>query len=276
MSQSIKTQIVIITAGEAKKLLGNNTHNRSISKGNIETIKTSLLRGEWKLNGEAIKIAKDGKILDGQHRLLACAETGISFKTLLVTGLENETQDTMDSGKSRSHADVLSLAGYKNAHALSALVTATIRAEQWHLRAAFLSTGAYPVTRKQVLDHVEASGQYLQDLVRTSIRFNKIGLAATSAALLKHTFSSLGEDGPQDADHFFEKLLVGDGLEKGSPILALRNELMKLRDAKGTRDKVYIAAITIKAWNKFRAGEQAMFIRFTPGGANPEKFPEPK
>src|SRR5690625_1412976 len=120
MSKHIKHETVVITAEKATILLGSNTHNRSISKSNLRSIKNSLLRGEGKFNGEAIKIAADGTILDGQHRLLACKETGISFKTLLITGLPADIQHTMDSGKTRSHGDVLKLAGYTNSIKLAA------------------------------------------------------------------------------------------------------------------------------------------------------------
>ncbi len=47
----------------------------------------AMKSGEWKYNGESIKVCTDGSLLDGQHRLEACIESGVTFDTLLVTNL---------------------------------------------------------------------------------------------------------------------------------------------------------------------------------------------
>lgn len=65
----------------------------------------------WKMNGEAIKFSNTGRLLDGQHRLLACVESGCSVRTLVIRGLPEDTQETMDAGKSRTMANVLELKG---------------------------------------------------------------------------------------------------------------------------------------------------------------------
>jgi hypothetical protein len=72
-----------------------------------------MRRGEWRVNGEAIKISRDGKILDGQHRLMAVLEADVAIETLVITGLEPEAQETMDQGRARSLADVFKLRGEK-------------------------------------------------------------------------------------------------------------------------------------------------------------------
>lgn len=276
MSHDIKTNIVTVTAEDAERLLARNTRNRKVSRTALEQIKASLVRGEWKLNGEAVKVASDGTILDGQHRLYACVETGISFPTLLITGLEHDTQDTMDTGKVRSHADVLALNGYANATTLAATVVAIIRAERYSIKAAMSSSGgsaAWPVTRKQMLDRLD-SEPTLTDIANFGKKYGRIGLSGRAASTLFYFFSKIDAD---DAEHFFSKILTGDGLERGNPILTLRNHLITLKDdSKGERNLRYVAAVTIKAWNKFREGEQLSQMKFRTGGANPEVFPEPR
>ena len=46
--------------------------------------------------------------MNGYHRLSACIEAGVPFRTLLVTGVPHETWTTVDTGKVRSAGDVLS------------------------------------------------------------------------------------------------------------------------------------------------------------------------
>jgi len=273
MSHNIKTSIVTISAERANELYGKNTNNRNISPANLAQIENSLRRGEWKLNGEAIKIAEDGTVLDGQHRLAACIKTGIPFETLLITGLPLETQVTMDSGKARSPGDVLKLEGFPAPKNLASVIVGVIRAERYGLRAAVAQAASgYPVSRKQVLDRAKQD-PHMQDLMRQSTKFNKIGLPGQTAAILMQEFSKIDSE---DADFFFDKLLAGDGMERGYPILTLRNQLWAIKtSSKGTRNRAYIAALTIKAWNKFRDGESASLLKFVQGGAKPEAFPEP-
>ena len=53
-------------------------------------------------------------MLDGQHRLRACVETGISFETVLVTGLPDAVFTTLDQGSKRTLAQMLALGKVKN------------------------------------------------------------------------------------------------------------------------------------------------------------------
>lgn len=272
ISNTIKTDIVTVTPEIARKLLEQNTRNRKVSKGNYATVLEAMSAGEWELNGEAIKIARNGQILDGQHRLMVCSEHEIPFQTLVVYGLPAETQDTMDTGKSRSAADVLSIEGYPSANNLSSITMAIIRSERWSLKAAVSSANSfYAITPKQVLSRVQAEPS-LCDLVRYAASVRRCGLSSKLVGVLFYNFSKIDQD---DAEFFFNSLRDGDGLERGNPIHTLREQLMAIKHGtRGSVNMTYLAAITIKAWNKFRDGEECRQLKFRSGGANPEKFPE--
>lgn len=267
---TLSVQTITITPEYAEKLLGRNTHNRKVSPTNLARVKHALLRGEWKLNGEAIKIAADGRILDGQHRLLASVETGLSFETLVISGLDSETQNTMDTGKSRTLPDVLGLAGYGSASSLAATIAGVIRLQRHGARISLHASSAYPVSVTEAMARLQSEPS-LEDLARETKKFGRIGLPGRVASVLYYYFSTIDAT---DADYFFEKLFAGDSLDRGNPILTLRNALIASKTTKGSANPVHLAAITIKAWNKYRAGESASILRFTPGGANPEAFPE--
>lgn len=273
MSNTIKTEVVTISPETARELLTQNTRNRKVSKANYGKVLEAMSAGEWELNGEAIKISRDGSILDGQHRLLVCAENDLSFQTLVVYGLPSETQDTMDTGKSRGASDVLAINGYKSTANLASIVTGIIRTEKYGLRASTYSGAhSYQVTPKQVLARVQKEPS-LVELVPKATAMRAAGLSAKIAGILYYEFSKIDQT---DADHFFEKLEFGEGLQRNNPILTLRESLIRDKTSvKGERNSSHMAAVTIKAWNKFRRGESASLIRYVPGGANPEKFPEP-
>lgn len=273
ISDTIKTEVITVTPRLAKQLLEQNTGNRKISAVNLERVKASMTRNEWVMNGEAIKIAQSGKILDGQHRLQAAVDTDTTFPTLIVYGLDNIAQDTMDTGKRRTLSDVLQIAGYKNTIGLASIVQSIIRAERHSIRHATTNSATkYPVTNRQAIDRLERepSLEELHGIVRGTTKY---GMTVRIAGLLFYMFSKIDAE---DAQDFFDKFESGAGLERGNPILALRNQLLTMKqEARGAVNPSYMAALIIKAWNKYRDGDSAHMLKFRIGGANPERFPEP-
>lgn len=273
ISDTIKSEVITVTPRLAKQLLEQNTGNRKVSGVNLERVKASMLRNEWVLNGEAIKIAKNGRILDGQHRLQAAVDTDTTFPTLIVYGLDDIAQDTMDTGKRRTLADVLQIAGYKNTTNLASVIQSIIRSERHSIRHATTNSATkYPVTNRQAIDRLERepSLEELPGIVRGTTKY---GMTVRVAGLLFYMFSKIDAE---DAQDFFDKFESGAGLERGNPILALRNQLLTMKqEARGAVNPSYMAALIIKAWNKYRDGENAHMLKFRIGGANPERFPEP-
>ena len=100
----VKAELTTITPEQAEDLLLRNDHNRSIETARVLQYAQDLRRGEWQINGEAIKVADTGRLLDGQHRLMAILEADTPMTTLLITGMPETTQETMDQGRPRSFA----------------------------------------------------------------------------------------------------------------------------------------------------------------------------
>lgn len=107
----VTVSIERITPSVAQSMLGANTHNRNANR--FEAISKALKNGEWSLNGASIVFSDDGVLLDGQHRLMACVKTGIAFDTIVVRGIGQRQQMTMDVGTKRKVADFLKLDGYR-------------------------------------------------------------------------------------------------------------------------------------------------------------------
>lgn len=107
MGEKITAKVETITPEIAKTMLGENVNNRRISRDNVNLFAREIRNGEWRFNGEAIKFSKDGRLLDDQHRLLAVIAADKPLTTLVIRGLEDETQQTMDSGKTRTRRDYL-------------------------------------------------------------------------------------------------------------------------------------------------------------------------
>lgn len=241
MGEKITAKVETITPEIAKTMLGENVNNRRISRDNVNLFAREIRNGEWRFNGEAIKFGKDGRLLDGQHRLLAVIAADKPLTTLVIRGLEDETQQTMDSGKTRTLGDVLTLRGEKNSTQLASLARAV----------------------------------YLADVLAASRAFRSQSgdmLTSSMFASLWWTFAHIDTDA---ANRFFMSLASGANLQADDPILILRNTLMAQphKAGRSTRDnRVRIAALTIKAWNKWRKGKPLRQLKFSAG----ESFPTPR
>ena len=60
-----------ITPPMAALLLGNNGANRKLNKRHVDFLSDQIKSGKWQKIGQTIVIAKDGTLMDGQHRLTA-------------------------------------------------------------------------------------------------------------------------------------------------------------------------------------------------------------
>ncbi len=95
----------------AKWLAIENSRNRSISEGAVARYANDMLCGAWVSNGETIKFGADGSLLDGQHRLSAIVESGVTVPLMVVRGVSNTAQSTIDTGRPRSDTDNFRIQG---------------------------------------------------------------------------------------------------------------------------------------------------------------------
>lgn len=106
----MKSQVMTITPQIAKEWLQRNMVNRRISESRVNQYATDMRLNSWQLNYEAIKFSKNGKLIDGQHRLMACAKANVPFVTYVLFGIEDGIT-LFDRGRNRSEADILTIEG---------------------------------------------------------------------------------------------------------------------------------------------------------------------
>ena len=268
-------RIIDLTPELAEELLAKNPKNRKFSPANYATVRRAVERGEWVLNGEAIKVSENGYILDGQHRCRAVVETGITIRTLVVEGLPDTTQDTMDTGKSRSLADILAIHGESNTIGLAALIKKFVTSQRYGFASAFSGTvGGRALTNRECLDWF-GQNQWARGYVMPGKAIGQAtAIPASMASFLMTTFDNIDSE---DSAYFWARVIDGTNLSSTSPIYVLRKTLKIIDDdSRGERSQRYMGAIVIKAWNAYRAGDEVGQLRFRAGGAKPEQFPEPK
>jgi len=253
-----------ITPVAARKLLESNTHNRNLRPPHVAQLAEAMKRGEWELNGQTIKIATDGTLLDGQHRLRAVVDSGVKIRSLVMRGLPIDAQDTVDTGRRRRLADVLAIEGYSDSHALGAAL-GMLHRYRMGSRIDYSHGGA--PTPQQALDLLAREPE-IEDSVKVARQVTKqVGGPIGVFSAFHHVFREVD---PEPAQEFFARLIDGANLATEDPLLHLRNQLAKPRQDRNYSQSPYnIAALTIKAFNLRRAGRLISLLSFR----NNEKFP---
>lgn len=261
-----RVEVGLVSPTQAQKWINRNTHNRPVKRNLIRQLAGAIERDEWCFNGETIKFDTTGRLIDGQHRLEAIIEADIAVPLIAVFGVHPAAQETIDTGSRRSLGDVLSLRGESNATLLSSALNATFRLMNGTMQRA---GSVYP-TYQQAIALLDDHPDIRSSLTVGRALGNHLKYPKGLGAALHYLFGTVSE---KDAEAFFERLVSGAGLAADDPIFVLRRLLeRRAMDGDKLRQEA-VAALTIKAWNAWRAGAPVHRLQWVGGGAEPEPFP---
>lgn len=266
--ETISGEILKITPEFAETLLnGSNVDNRKLRPAIVNRYARDMELGNWKVTGEAIKITADGLVTDGQHRLTACVQSGKSFITLVVRGVEFEARDVMDTGARRTFADVLRWHGE---HSVAGLASAIESAMLWEEGGTPSHKGATHTNMERLAwleEHPEIreAVSAWSPLVGAPFRFP---VSSGAPFLLRARKISTAQ-----ADQFVHLLKTGEMLGTNHPIAKLRSWLFNSATKHTRCPREEYAAIAIKAWNAFIAEREIRALAWRRVGTTAEPFP---
>ena len=85
--------------------------NRKIRLATVDLYANDMANDRWDLNGETIKLTKDGVCIDGQNRLKAIIKSGKPQVMIVVVGVQPDAYKTIDIGLKRSLENALQFQG---------------------------------------------------------------------------------------------------------------------------------------------------------------------
>jgi hypothetical protein len=268
-----------ITPTQAAQMLDEqNVRNRSLRESRVTHLAGILKRGEWMLTGDAIVFDLDNVLLNGQHRLAACAVSELPIEVVVLRNLPRKSQDVMDDTLSRKLGDALKLRGETDVHKLAAGIGwyARIVYAEMTNQAHYANDAVRPSIPQLLQVYAENPG--LRDAARKSQKVQKqLKLRPGPLTALWYRFSLVDE---AHTEVFFDKLRSGADLSEGSPILALRRYSENERDRSRRRGPDFKwVAVTIKAWNAWREGrtyKEQYSLSFNYSPLVKENWPEPE
>lgn len=238
----MKTEIRKITKEVAEVLLSENIGNRKISRVNVDFLKDQILKGKFEQNGDTIRISKSGRLLDGQHRLMAIKETGVALDLLVVYGLNDEVFSTIDTGRNRTAGDVLSAGSTGGNQDIAAGIRLIINV--FNEKRKIVSSGDMKISNGEILEFYNKHKQRL-DLIydRLSILKAKDKIKVISKAQSLALVYLLEEINYEFAFSFVRELITGHQDSNGNLVIKIREHLIAQRLRKVSITPLLIASI---------------------------------
>lgn len=259
--QTIKT--MTITPQVAAMLLAVNLGNRRLVPNLVDRYARLMATGRFVENTDCIGLGSDFRLMNGQHRLTACIQSGCSFTATVKVGIDPDAFHVLDNGRPRQKSDLLSIAGHPSSKVLAAVATLLFRYEQGDLTGRNVGVEA-----DQMFELIDRYPE-IHDAVLRGHSCRGV-MTASLAAFGEVLFA---RQDPALARAFFDKLASGESLAAGSPVLALRNRLLADRVSKAKLPQAELIALMFKAWKAFRDGKKVTTLRWRSEGPRAEAFP---
>lgn len=272
-----------VTPEMAAALLVNQRVNRPLRKTKILAYAADMRHGKWMRTGETIKRDTNGDLMDGQHRLLAVIDAGVTVRLAFDIGVEPAAMDVVDTNIPRTFGDALGMRGVTHAKLVASLANRMFLWDQ----GIYLVGGRKQFsddrgnhrgpTRLELDEYLGGHPEYA-DIATLASRWTMPRTGQSVTAVAAALFTRKDEDMMLQ---FMESWSSGSSLAPDSPILALRERIN--RDAPltfsrgvGTYGPEMKLALAIRAWNLYRAGKRAKKLQLPDGGLTNSNFPQPR
>lgn len=252
---------------------------RGVSPTHVKVLASEMKAGVWMDTGnQGIAFDWYGRLVDGQHRLLAVIESGVTIETSVVRGVDPKAYLHMDENTKVRSAGAY-LVGFKKPKVCVSAYRLFLDYELLQERAqkgeggkGFLAFGrrsgtAWKADREHVLSWcIQRQSELEHTVTRVTSKEARLVMPPTSVAAGFYLWIYL--QAPDEADRFFTKLIDGVEFEgRTDPVYQLRSQLLHLKNASkgsmGTGVPYFqYGALLIKAWNAYLKREELKKIEF--------------
>jgi hypothetical protein len=247
--------IVRVTPSLAAKWLQSNQRNRPLSKRHWQFLASVMTAGDYILNGETIIFDSDNMLMDGQHRLHAVVESGVTIDALVVRGIDAQAFNTLDGGRARTTGEVLAMEGEVNSNALAGAVSQLVQ---------FIDRGGVMYSSGSGASNVRKATPRLTERVLSVHPGLRESVAAMRTSpvyrnqqgyVLHYLFGIVDK---QLADDFVSVLCNGSS-DVGRPFNIIRESL--IRTHLTTSLRCAFAGKCVKAFNAERSGDRPKMFK---------------
>ncbi|MCE6959246.1 hypothetical protein LAZ40_09295 [Cereibacter sphaeroides] len=251
-----QVRMLTVTPDIARRWLNRfNRSNRKIQANHVEMIKRDILKENWMVNAQPICFTgdpeaagddDDARLLNGQHRLMACVQAGIPIEVPIAVNIPEEAFATYDIHAKRT------LRKGSGVRVDDRVVAAAARL-QWKTDNGIPFETRMSPSATEIKDTIDAHPGMLECFPRAR-RLDALASAGVMTWFIYHVTS----ENPDWGNDFLNGLESGDLLEKGNPILSLRNVMIGQR---GEKSRVDVLGILESGWTSYKAWREKKAVK---------------
>jgi hypothetical protein len=242
---------VWITPELAALWLTRNNKNRKIRDLHVNAMARDMATDHWAFTGEAIKFDRNGKLLDGQHRLKAVIKSGATIKMYVIPGLPTESQSFMDAGARRSAGDALAFRDETNASLLASTIRFAIRFDGHR-------TTKDAISHAEIISYLSEHPEIRRYVGLVARNFKKIDV---KPSVFSYAIWRLFQIDERDAQRFFNDIIEMRSTGVGDPIYTLLSRFRTARKNREKLDPVTELGFVFRVWNAYRSGATLKILK---------------
>lgn len=222
----INYKIVSMTPEYATELMKGNVNNRKIRQSAVNQFAKLITEGKWCRDADVIRISKDKKVLDGQHRLSGIIKANIAVEVAIAYDVPDDAYKWMNVGIKRTAYDRIHLVDNDGVNRFACSINnAYIKAAK----------GKNIIS----IDMVEDEFLKMSDsFVYVASCFVKPSKSLTVSPV-GAAFVCYHNRHPIKGVDAMDKFISGSNLEDGDSLLLLREALLSRRLSKATPHELY-------------------------------------
>lgn len=262
---NVYAKVETITPVLAAEYLAQNKVNRPLNKKTVDFYAEQMRKGQWRVNGEAICFARNGDMVNGQHRLNAIIQYGKPVDILVVRNCDDDSFATYDSGRNRKASDVFALFEVPDSVNVAAAANKYLKL---HMN---LSFAGYKSSLKQdkkisnadILDEYKSSPElYRQALSFAKSCYRKMKILPVSDTVGLYVYLIKDLNHPSEVvEAFFSMLFLNENIIN-STIPLLRDKLINDRISRQRMTAKYRSMLIIKTWNAYVTGKELSLLKW--------------
>jgi hypothetical protein len=250
----VKIERIIVTPEIAAAFLDKNLSNRKVKRRNVDAMAKDMVKGRFSFTGDSIRFSHDGKLIDGQHRLLACVKAEKPFETLVIYDLDPAVQAKIDTNIVRSIGDTLAIDGFHNSATLASAARLLL-AEREHG-----STKHSAYSKSEVIEFIEYHKEMASvvNLVRSRKMPSGVSPVHISAIVYigKHLLNV-----PKITDSFYDVMVSGVPAYKNCAAHAFRERMVRNLGNLTALSRDQAWRLAKHSWNAFSVAEEIKHLR---------------
>jgi len=257
-------ELVKITPKLAIDYLQHNIVNRTLSASKVDQYVDDILNDNWLSNsGEGVSFDWNGNLINGQHRLNAIIKANKAVSMYVFTNCDPQSFKYIDTAKSRSAGDVLSIDGVKNSKHTAAIITSYYYLKNNYNAIDGGHRAELKLTNFKILDLYQKNEEFYNSticyIMAACTKFNRI----TTTSLLGGVYCMFYEKDPKTAKMFVDEL-VGYIPKTHNSTILLAELLLKNKISAKKLPSSYLVAYFFKAWNAYRTKKDIKLLKHNP------------